>query len=149
MSREISNLSSLSDVARFDPLGSFEDLFRDFRQAPLGRWMEGRQAMKMDVSENEAAYLVKADVPGMKKENIKVDIDGNKVSIVAEVSDSKEEKDGETLIRCERSCERMQRVFSLAHEVDAAHAVAKYEDGVLALTLPKKNGKEARQLKID
>lgn len=104
--------------------------------------------MKMDVSENESSYTVKAELPGMKKENIKVDVDGNKVSIAAEASENQEEKNGDTWIRCERSSERLHRVFSLAHEVDGEKSVARYEDGVLTLVLPKKNGKQSRQINV-
>ncbi|ADJ63891.1 Hsp20/alpha crystallin family protein [Herbaspirillum seropedicae] len=148
MNRDLPSLAPLSDVARFDPIGSFEDLLREIRQAPLGRWMEARQTMKMDVSENESSYTVKAELPGMKKENIKVDVDGNKVSIAAEASENQEEKNGDTWIRCERSSERLHRVFSLAHEVDGEKSVARYEDGVLTLVLPKKNGKQSRQINV-
>jgi HSP20 family protein len=91
----------------------------------------------MDVKEDDNAYLVHAEIPGVKKEDIKVDVDGNMVSISAEVKQEKEEKKGERVIRSERYHGSVARSFRLAHDVDDSKAQAKYTDGVLELTLPK------------
>lgn len=149
MAGNLTRFSPFNDIARFEPFGGIEDMFRDLRLMPSFQALENSHGMKMDVSENETAYTVKADVPGVKKEDIKVDIDGNQVSIVAETSQVKEEKEGDAVVRSERFSGRQYRGFSLAHEIDAAHAVAKYQDGVLVLTLPKKSRNGTKQLTVD
>ncbi|HEX8009764.1 MAG TPA: Hsp20/alpha crystallin family protein [Casimicrobiaceae bacterium] len=91
---------------------------------------------------------MKADVPGVKKEDIHVAIDGNQLSINAEVKKEKEEKKGETVVRSERYYGKQYRRFTLAHDIDEAKAEAKYRDGVLELTLPKKEASSAKQLTV-
>ena len=104
--------------------------------------------IKMDVKENDNAYTVHADIPGVKKEDIHVNIEGNQVSISAETRMEKEEKEGEKVLRSERYSGKVSRSFTLAHDVDEAQAQAKYNDGVLELTLPKKAATSARKLAI-
>ena len=87
--------------------------------------------IKMDVSEDEKGYRVKAEIPGVKKEDIKVSIDGNQVSIGAEVKKETEEKKGETVIRSERYYGNQFRAFTLPQDIDQSKAEAKYEDGLL------------------
>lgn len=95
--------------------------------------------MRLDVSEKKDAYVVKADLPGVKKDDINVRIDGNIVQIDAEVKQEKETKgDGDKVLRSERYYGSVSRTFSLSQDVDDARAVAKYADGVLTLELPKK-----------
>jgi HSP20 family protein len=94
------------------------------------------------------AYTVKADVPGVKKDDIQVSIDGNQVSISAEVKHEKEEKEGKKLVRSERYYGKQFRSFMLAHDIDEAKSEAEYSDGVLKLTLPKKAGAETKKLAI-
>jgi len=137
------------NIARFDPFGdSFEDAFqRVFR--PI-RWEgEGRPVdIRVDVEESDKAYLVKAEAPGLKKEDIDVRIDGNVVTISAESKREKEVKEKGRIIRGERYYGSMLRSFSLAHDVDAAEASAKYADGILELTLPKKETAAAKKLTV-
>ena len=102
----------------------------------------------MDLKENDGAYTVHADIPGVKKEDIHVSIEGNQVSISAETRTEKEEKKGEKVLRSERYCGKVERSFTLAHEVDESKSQAKYADGVLELTLPKKAASSARKLAI-
>ena len=104
--------------------------------------------MKIDVSEDETAYHVKAEIPGVKKEDIRVAIDGNGVSITAEVKREKEEKKGETVLRSERYYGNQSRTFTLMHDIDQSKAEAKYQDGILALTLPKKGGATTKELTV-
>ena len=136
------------NLARFDPFGDFGDLFNGMMARP--GWLENTPDMqiKLDLKEDDKAYRVHADIPGVKKEDIQVDIDGNQVSISAETKMEKEEKKGEKVLRSERYRGRVERRFTLAHDVDEAHAVSKYSEGVLELTLPKKEGKTSRQLAI-
>ncbi len=82
------------------------------------------------------------------KEDIHVAIEGNQVSISAEVKNEKEVKEGEKLLRSERYYGSVSRSFSLAQDVDEGAAQAKYKDGVLELTLPKKVVASARKLVI-
>jgi HSP20 family protein len=102
----------------------------------------------MDVKEDDKAYTVHADIPGVKKEDIHVDIEGNQVSISAESRMEKEEKQGERVLRSERYVGKVARSFTLAHDVDEAKADARYSDGVLELTLPKKAAGTTKKLTI-
>lgn len=145
----------MTNITRFDPFGELTrfDPFRDFESAlrlPRTFWRDMPEAtgIKMDVSEDEKGYRVKAEIPGVKKEAIKVSIDGNQVSISAEVKKETEEKKGETVIRSERYYGNQYRTFALANEIDQSKAEAKYEDGLLELTLPKKEPGTARQVAV-
>jgi HSP20 family protein len=127
----------------------FPELFRRFMR-PVAADFEGPGEIRVDLSETDKEYVVKAEVPGVKKEDIKVSIDGNRVSISAEVKKEKEEKgDNE-----KRSLYReifygsASREFTLAHEVDDKAAVAKYENGILNLTLPKRKEAASKTLRI-
>ncbi len=91
--------------------------------------------IKVDVKEDKQTYTVHADIPGAKKEDIHVSLDGNQVSISAEVKQEKEVKEGEKVIRSERFYGKVERSFSLENEVDESGASAKYADGVLELKL--------------
>jgi len=93
-------------------------------------------------------YKVHAEIPGVKKEDIHVSIEGNQVSIGAEVKNEKEVKEGEKLLRSERYYGSVSRAFSLALDVEEGAAQAKYTDGVLELTLPKKVVASAKKLVI-
>lgn len=136
----------MSNLIRRDPL---DDLFRGFFVKPMDLPAEMQPpSIKMDVREQKESYLVHAEIPGVKKEDIHVMIEGNQVSITAEVKQEKEVKEGERLLRSERSFGQVSRVFQLAHEVDDAKASAKFTDGVLELLLPKKQGTSNRRLTI-
>jgi HSP20 family protein len=136
------------NLARIDPFGDIDDLFKGFFVRPA--LLEGQPQMqiKMDVKEDDNAYTVHADIPGVKKEDIHVSIEGNQVSISAETKMEKEEKKGEKVLRSERYYGKVARSFTLAHDVDEAKSQAKYTDGVLELTLPKKAVTSAKKLAI-
>ena len=136
------------NLARLDPFGDIDDLFKGFFVRPVA--FEGQQQMqiKMDLKEDDNGYTVHADIPGVKKEDIHVSIEGNQVSISAESKTEKEEKKGEKVLRSERYYGKVARSFTLTHEVDEAKAQAKYSDGVLELTLPKKATTAAKKLAI-
>jgi HSP20 family protein len=105
--------------------------------------------MRVDVSEKDNAYEVKADIPGVKKEDINVRIDGNVVQIDAEVNREKETKgNGGKVLRSERYWGNISRTFSLAQDVDDSKVVAKYADGVLTLELPKKASTASKKIAI-
>ena len=134
--------------------GLFDDFFKDFAPAfyvrPLhGDGLPAPSQIKIDVKEDDAAYTVHAEVPGVPKEDINVSIDGNVVSLRAEVRQHDQKKDGEKLLRSERYYGAVARSFQLPVEVDAAQARARYDNGVLVLTLPKKQGNKTQRLAIE
>ena len=143
----------MANVTRYDPFNIdnvFDDFFKGFMVRPMR--MEGLPKgpeIKMDVHENDKSYTVKAEVPGVKKEDIHVSIDGNTVSISAEVKKESEQKEGDRLVRSERYFGQVARSFSLGSDIDEGGAQAKYTDGVLELTLPKKAAATAKQLTIN
>jgi HSP20 family protein len=129
----------MANLTRYNP---FEDLFGDlgkgFWVKPLAFPAGSEMSMKVDVTEDDKGYTVHADIPGVKKEDIQVDVDGNVVSLRAESKQEKEEKQGEKTIYSERQYGMVSRSFSLPTEVDEKGAKAEYKDGVLNLMLPKK-----------
>lgn len=136
------------NLARIDPFGGIDDLFKGFFVRPVMLEDHPQMQIKLDMKEDDNAYKVHADIPGVKKEDIQVDIDGNQVSISAESRMEKEEKKGEKVLRSERYCGKVARSFTLAHDVDEAKAQAKYSDGVLELTLPKKAASSGKKLAV-
>ncbi len=132
--------------------GLLDDVFNDFAKGFFFRpvVMENAPALqvRIDVKEDKDAYRVHADLPGMKKEDIQVTVDGNTVTISAEARRETEQKEGEKVLRSERYFGAVTRSFQLPFEIDLAGAVAKYEDGVLDLTLPKRVATAGRQLAI-
>lgn len=139
-------------MGTFRPLSLFEPEFPStFRGMLAPLWMNaepGAPEMKIDVEEADDRYVVKADMPGVAKEDIHVDVDGNLVSIAGEVRrEKKEEKDGKVL-RSERYFGSMSRAFTLPTGVDVAKVEAKYADGVLRLTLPKSEGTPTHRIEI-
>lgn len=138
----------MSNITRRDPL---DDLFRGFFVRPVeysGTPVEAPQ-MRVDVKEANDAYQVHAELPGIKKEDIHVHIDGPVVSISAERKQSKEVKEGERVLRTERYFGEVSRSFQLGADVDEAKATAKFNDGVLELTLPKKAPVQTKRLVIE
>ena len=116
----------------------FEDLMRGFLFPRLS--YEGQNAARfpMDVSENEIAVRVRADLPGVRKEDIAVSVEGNTVTITAEVRADVDGRSADRVLRAERYVGRLERSFSLAPEIEEDGAEARYVDGVLELVLPKK-----------
>src|SRR5205823_5583172 len=112
------------------------------------RFDEGLAMPRLDVSEHEKAFEIKAEMPGVKKEDLKVSIDGPRVTIEGECQQANEQREGEQVVYSERSTRRYQRSFTLPSEVDDAGAEAKLENGVLMLTLPKKQGSAPHRLTI-
>ncbi|MEN9833905.1 MAG: hypothetical protein RL011_98 [Pseudomonadota bacterium] len=143
----------MNNLSRFNPLSELRDSFGDeffkgFAIRPAYRMLEGEPQMRLDLSEDEKNFFLKADIPGVNKDDIKVSVDGNVVSLSAEIKKKREEKEGTKVIRSERYYGSVSRSFTLDENVDQAAAQAKYEDGVLLLTLPKKPNGQARLLKI-
>jgi HSP20 family protein len=144
----------MSNLSRYDPfsLEPVADLFQGFFRPMRGLTLEGETPLsevKIDVSESDTAYTVKAELPGVDKKDIDVNIDGNMVSISAKAERDKESKNGERVIRRERYSGMISRSFSLASDIDEGAASAQYQDGVLTLTLPKKKGAPQKHLQIN
>ena len=136
----------MSSLIRRDPL---DDLFRGFFVRPVEFEPQAdAPVVKMDVKEQEKNYLVHAEIPGVKKEDIHISVDGAVVSITAERREEKDVRDGERVLRTERYFGKVSRSFQLAQEIDEAQVTAKYTDGVLELTLPKKAATQARRITI-
>jgi HSP20 family protein len=144
-------LSSYRSGGMEDQFGRmFENMFQDFF-APLtqGRWAgEDVGLPRLDVTETEQTFEVKAEMPGVKKEDVNVSIDGQRVTIEGECQQANEQRQGEQVVYSERSTRKYQRSFTLPTEVDDTSAQARLEDGVLMLSLPKKQGGTARKLTI-
>lgn len=145
MANSLMRFDPFRDIARFDPFREFDDLFRELTP---GSWRgDAAPRIRMDVTENDHAYTVHAEIPGVHKEDIKVAINGNQVSLTAEI---KEEKSGGAggMLRNERFYGQLHRSFTLPQEVEDDQAEAKYENGVLRLTLPKRVGSGGKQLTV-
>ena len=126
-------------LTRFDP---FYDLAEEvFKGVAPSR-------MKVDVAEKNGAYTVTADLPGVKKEDIQITIDGPQLTLAAEVKREKETTDEQRVLHTERVFGRVSRSFTLPQELDEGKAEAKFRDGVLELTLPKKAAAQRKQITI-
>lgn len=139
----------MSNLIRRDP---WDELMRGFFVKPVdfgNSELSEAPHMRVDIKEDGDAYRVHAELPGMKKEDIHVHIDGPVLSISAERKQEKEVKEGERVLRTERYFGKVSRSFQLGQEIDEAGSSAKFKDGVLELTLPKTEQKQARRLTID
>ena len=141
----------MANITRFDPFNDLvDDLFKGFLVRPM---YEGAQSaalprVKVDVSESNGAYIVAADLPGVKKDDIQVSIDGAQVTLTAEVKREKETREGERVLHSERAYGKVTRSFTLPQELDESKAEAKFRDGVLELTLPKKTAAARKAITI-
>jgi len=140
----------MANITRYDPFNELvDDLFKGFFVRPLA--FEPRAElvrMKLEVAEKNGTYLVTAELPGVKKEDIAVEIEGNEVTISAEVKREGEAKDGEKWLRTERFYGKSARRFALPQELDEGKAQARFTDGVLELTLPKKAAVTGRKIAV-
>jgi len=140
-----------SELTRFGPLLDIDEMLNRFMMRPFSLFHEGMEVepqIRMDVKEADGKYLVNAEIPGVNKDDIHVTVDGNRVSISAEVKREKEVKEGERVIRSERNYGMASRSFTLADEVDQDKIQAKYNNGVLELILPKKLGAPRKEITI-
>ena len=135
----------MNNLTRFER-EFFPDFFRRYAQ-PLAADAGTPGEIRVDVTEEEKGYLIRAEIPGAKKDDIRVQIDGNAVSIRADVKKEQESKTGRMLLK-ETYSGSSARAFTLAHEIDDKGAVAKFQDGVLTLNLPKRSGAGSKLLPI-
>jgi HSP20 family protein len=136
----------IADPFAVEPM---DEMFRQMLRPWRTELAERAPQIKLDVHENDASYTVKAEVPGVSKDDIDVRIEGNRVTLSAEVKKDKEEKKDGRVLRSERQYGYASRSFTLGCEVDEAKAEAKYKDGILELTLPKRAKSSSKRLPID
>lgn len=141
----------MNDLKLFDPfsLDPFEDGLRSLMRPWRSAAGDMAPSIRLDVSEQDGSYAVKAEIPGVRKEDIDVRVDGNRVTISAEVTTQKEEEEGSRVLRRERQQGYASRSFTLACPVDQAKVDARYEAGVLSLTLPKKAVDSTRRIAVN
>jgi HSP20 family protein len=142
--------TDMNDLRTFDPFAlepldeTFRSLMRPWRTGTL----ETAPRIKIDVNEADDSYSVKAEIPGVKKEDIDVRVDGNLVTISAEVKKEKEEKEKGRVLRSERQYGYASRSFTLASAIDESKVDARYQDGVLSLVLPKKAQAASKRVSV-
>jgi HSP20 family protein len=146
---QITNWNPLRSLTRHEPISGFDQLFRDFGMRPLLGPLGPLELpeIRIDVAENDKAYTIKADIPGVRKDDIDVAVEGRQVSITARSTHQMEKKDL-TSLYTERNEGQFFRSFTLPGEVDDGAAEAKYTDGVLNLTLPKRSNGGHKRVKI-
>ena len=140
----------MQSVISYDPRSDtgYDELFRGFFKPVRMEGAPTPVTIKMDVSETDNGYVVHSEMPGVKKENIDVAIEGNQVTITAEVKQDWEKKDGDRMLRNERYFGNIYRSFALPVELDESACEAKYENGVLELKLVKKAAAPGKRLAI-
>jgi len=139
----------LMQLSRLNPFSEMEDFLRSFgRRSTYSREFENAMEMRLDITEDEAGYTVNIDMPGVRKEDIDVSVEGNQVAVRAEVNRELSQGKGKELYS-ERYSGQVFRSFAVPLEVDAAKAQAAYDGGVLRLTLPRKAGASVKRLPIN
>ena len=141
----ITRYEPMNELFPFEPFRGLEEMMRTWPR--LGVERPALPDFRMDLYEDGNAYYLTAELPGMKKEDIAITVDGNLVTIAAEMKEEKEQK-GQNALYTERRYGRQARSFTVRHEVDEARAEAAYKEGVLQLTLPKKAGTSVRQVEV-
>lgn len=139
----------MNTANRLDPFNNLvEDLFKGFVVKPMYEPRGSAQRMKVDVVEKNGAYVVAAELPGVKREDIQIAIDGAQVTLSAEVKRDVQPTREQRVLHLERQFGTMSRTFSLPQEFDEARAEAKLRDGVLELVLPKKQAAQRQNIPI-
>lgn len=146
MAANLTRIDSPSGLSRFNPMRDFANAFDLFDIMRPARLLDN-EPIRLDITETDQAYLVKAEMPGVKREDIKVSVHGDQVTISTEAGATDERSEGNIVCR-ERYHGRQFRSFSLAQSVDVENAHASCHDGILELTLPKAAGTGPKQLTI-
>jgi HSP20 family protein len=141
----------MANITRFDPFNDMDDMFKGLFVRPMRFELEGTQPMRMkvDVTKTDDSYTIKAEIPGVRKDDIHVAVDGNEVTISGEIRKESEEKKGEEVIRSERYYGTVSRSFTLPHDVEEGRVTAQYADGILKLTLPMKVKAASRKITVN
>ncbi len=140
----------MQNIISYDPRTEtgLDELFRGFFKPVRVESAPAPVVIKMDVTETENGYLVHAEMPGVKKEDIDVAIEGNQVTITAEVKQAWEKKEGDRMLRNERYFGNIYRSFTLPVELDESASEAAYDNGVLELKLVRKAAAPGKRLAI-
>lgn len=147
MAGNLTQFNPFRELAMGDPFRNMERMMSNFRMRSLFDEMTDSR-IRMDVEEDDTQFVVKAEIPGVKKEDIAIDISGNEISVSAETRRETEEKSAGNVLHSERYYGKFYRSFTLNHEVDESKSQASYQDGILTLTLPKKPGAASRKLMV-
>ncbi|QPK65032.1 Hsp20/alpha crystallin family protein [Methylomonas sp. LL1] len=142
----------MSSLSPFVSRGLFDELFRDVNPGYFIKPLHGDPLpaqIKVDVKENPNEYVVEAEIPGAGKDNIQVNIDGNVVSIRAEISQVDSQTKDDKLLRSERYYGEVSRSFQLPTDIDETTSKARYDNGVLTLTLLKKQKQGGQRMLIE
>ena len=130
----------------FDRL--FDESFERMLAPLAGPADEGTRSPALDVSESDTAYTVKLDLPGVAREDVKVAIDGRRVTVEAETKREQEKKEGDRVVYRERAVSSYARSFTLPSDVSQGDAAARLDNGVLTLTLPKAGPRNASRIAV-
>lgn len=124
----------------------FEGFFRPVRK-------EGEESgdlvPRMDITETDKAFLIKAEMPGIKKEDIEISLHNGLLTISGETEEKSEEKEEGVIVRQERRYGKYVRSMSVGSHIDQENIIANYKDGVLEVTLPKVEAVEPKKIKVD
>lgn len=142
MSRDSRQLSRLFN-------SSFDDTFERLLNPAAAAEGVASRSPALDVAENDRAYTVKLEIPGVAKDDVKVSVEGRQITVQAQSQHVDEKKEGDRVVYRERAVASYARTFTLPLEVDQAEAVAKLDQGVLTLTLPKRGVRGAAQLTVN
>ena len=150
MANTLSNRRNLSTTRRSEPRGfldDMEDVVSRLWEDGQSNWFGGRSAPLLDVSESDTAVEVQLDLPGMKAEEIEIQLNGSTLTVSGERKDEKEEK-GKTYHRLERHVGSFSRSLTLPCPVEEDEVAAAYHDGVLSITLPKTEEAKTRKITV-
>jgi len=142
----------MSNLSPFVSRGLFDELFRDVNPGYFIKPLHGDALptqIKVDIKENPSEFIVQAEIPGAGKENIHVNIDGNVISIRAQISQVDSESKDDKLLRSERYYGEVSRSFQLPVDIDEAASKARYDNGVLTLNLTKKLRQAGQRMNIE
>lgn len=129
-----------------------DDFFKDVAPGFFVKPLHGDPLpaqIRVDVKETASGYSLDAEVPGVSREDIQVTIEGNVVTLRAEIKQEDAQREGERVLRRERYQGVVSRAFQLPQDIDEASAKARYDNGVLRLTLPKKVAVAGQRLTIE
>lgn len=142
----------MANLTNFGGRSLFDDFFRDVAPGYFIKPLHGDALpaqIKVDIKEDGNAYTVHAEIPGVGKDDIHVGVDGAVVTISAEVKQQDQQTKDEKVLRSERYYGAVSRSFQLPQDVDATACKAKYENGVLQLTLPKRKPATSKRVTIE
>ncbi len=140
-------------IKKWEPFGDFDDFFNRLMPATLSRFSRLEPGMKVDwspsadISESESEYLIRAELPAVKKEDIKVKVSDGLITLEGERRQEKEEK-GEKMHRVERFYGSFSRSFALPDNADIASVKAESKDGVLTVRIPKLKSTPPRSIDV-